>query len=278
MKLKHLLPFIILTIIVSSCGTTSFYQIYNVKPTKNTITKNEKLLFEDENCIIQYNLWADGGNIGFQLYNKTDAPIYVKLHESNFVLNGIARDYFLNRTFTNASSSATTTTNSITGTITTTRPTYSNGIFSNSSKLSNTLNYKSSVGHSVSRKEDSIVYIPPRTSKNISEYTINKQLIRNCDLYKYPSRKKIKTKSYTLNESPIVFSNIINYTTKGRKVTVQNEFYVSEITNYPYSEFFELRKNEFCNQKSSSSINYFKFYDTDKFYIEYKKGKDIWKH
>lgn len=59
---------------------------------------------------------------------------------------------------------------------------------------------------------------------------------------------------------------------------VTNEFYVSGITNYPESEFFEYEYEEFCGQKSSYHTEYYRYYDTDKFYIKYSKGTDYWKH
>jgi len=219
------LIYLFLTLLMTSCATT-FYQVYNVKPNQEKNTKTDNLFFEDENCKITYDLWANGGNIGFDIYNKTDENVYVYLNESNFILNGFAYDYYKNRTFTTTE-----------GTI----------------------------------KEDSIIRIPAKTTKRISEYTINSTRITDCDLKKYPSRKTIKTKSYSIEQSPIIFSNIITYETKGEKMTVQNEFYVSEIANYPATEFFEYKYTEYCGKKSESKTKFNKFYNTDKFYIKYSK-------
>jgi len=219
------LIYLFLTLLMTSCATT-FYQVYNVKPNQEKNTKTDNLFFEDENCKITYDLWANGGNIGFDIYNKTDENVYVYLNESNFILNGFAYDYYKNRTFTTTE-----------GTI----------------------------------KEDSIIRIPAKTTKRISEYSINSTRITDCDLKKYPSRKTIKTKSYSIEQSPIIFSNIITYETKGEKMTVQNEFYVSEIANYPATEFFEYNYTEYCGKKSLSKTKFNKFYNTDKFYIKYSK-------
>ena len=219
------LIYLFLTLLMTSCATT-FYQVYNVKPNQEKNTKTDNLFFEDENCKITYDLWANGGNIGFDIYNKTDENVYVYLNESNFILNGFAYDYYKNRTFTTTE-----------GTI----------------------------------KEDSIIRIPAKTTKRISEYSINSTRITDCDLKKYPSRKTIKTKSYSIEQSPIIFSNIITYETKGEKMTVQNEFYVSEIANYPATEFFEYKYTEYCGKKSKSKTKFNKFYNTDKFYIKYSK-------
>jgi hypothetical protein len=262
---------------MSSCATT-FYQVYNVKPTNESITNVEELFFEDDNCKISYNLWENGGNIGFNFYNKTDKNVYVRLNESNFILNGFAYDYFKNRTFTTSESKSASASNTSTGSVAVTGINVYNNIQTNQVKSSSSANLSSSVGYAVSTKEDSLICIPPKTTKRISEYSINNALIRNCDLFKYPRTKEIKTKSYSAEKSPIVFSNRITYEINGNSKLVENEFFVSEITNYPESEFFESKYDEYCGQKSSYQTKYYKFYDIDKFYMKYNKGTDYWKH
>lgn len=278
MKIKNLLYTIGTVLIFSSCATTSFYQVYDVKPINESITKSDLLFFEDENCKLTYNLWTNGGNIGFNFYNKTDSKIYVKLNESYFILNGFAYDYFKNRTFTTSESTSASTSKTSTGSVAVTGVNIYNNVQTNQVKSSSSANLSSSVGYAVSIKEDSIVCIPAKTTKRISEYSINDALIRNCDLFKYPRTKEIKTVSYSENESPIVFSNRIAYEINGNFKVVTNEFYVSGITNYPESEFFEYEYEEFCGQKSSYHTEYYRYYDTDKFYIKYSKGTDYWKH
>ena len=279
MKIRKLLYTISTALLMTSCATTSsFYQLYNVKPIEESITNTDELFFEDENCKISYNLWGNGGNIGFNFYNKTANNIYVKLSESYFILNGFAYDYFKNRTFTTSENKSASASNSSTGSVAVTGINVYNNIQTNKVKSSSSTNISSSVGYAVSINEDSLICIPPNTTKRISEYSINNMLIRNCDLFKYPRRKEIKTKSYTAEQSPIVFSNRITYEINGNSKLVENEFFVSEITNYPESEFFEYRYDEYCGQKSASKTKYYKFYDIDKFYLKYIKGQDFWIH
>jgi hypothetical protein len=278
MKIKKLFYLFSTLALVTSCATTSFYQVYNVKPVQESISKTDELFFEDDNCKISYNLWSNGGNIGFEFYNKTDEKIYINLNETNFILNGFAYDYYKNRTFTTSESNSASTSNTSTGSVALTGINVYNDIQTNQVKSSSSANLSSSVGYAVSIKEDSIIYIPAKTTKTISEYSINKALIRNCDLFKYPSLKNIKTKSYAIEQSPIVFSNIITYNTQAERITVENKFFVSEITNYPFKEFFEFKYDEYCGDKSMSKTKYYKFYDIDKFYVRYNKGRDLWKH
>ena len=276
--LKFLCAFISVFYFTSCATTTSFYQVYNVKPAQETITKSNNLIFEDSNCIITYNLWADGGNIGFDFYNKTDEKIDVNLNESNFILNGFAYDYYKHRTFTTSESISASISNFSTAAVAVTGVNSNRNVQTNRVQSSGSTSMNSFMGYSVSVSEDSIICIPGKTTKRISEYSIYNKLVRNCDLYRYPGKKEINTKTYTEEKSPIVFSNLITYKSKGKGTKVENKFYVSEITNYPSFEFFEYKYVEQCGQRGYSTTKYYKFYDTDKFYIKYDKGQSTWKH
>ena len=80
-----------------------------------------------------------------------------------------------------------------------------------------------------------IVTIPSGTLKFISEYNINESLYRDCDLLRYPKRSQVRTLQFMKDDSPYVFSNRIAYRVgeSAEPVQFENEFYVSEITNYP---------------------------------------------
>ena len=98
-----------------------------------------------------------------------------------------------------------------------------------------------SSGFSTSYNEEKIVCIPSKTSKRITEYCINESLYRDCDLFKYPTKNQINSKSFSQFDSPIIFSNRIAYTIglSDELIKLENEFYISEITNYPEGEIIE---------------------------------------
>jgi len=121
--------------------------MYKAAPILDMTVKDDALIFENEDCRISYNLWDEGGNIGFVLYNKTSYNIHVKLDECFFILNGFAFNYFQNRVFTKS--------NSLT--------------LSTSMKLD-----KSFLGSSVSYNEEKDICIPPLASKIVSEFSITK--------------------------------------------------------------------------------------------------------
>ena len=148
-------------------------------------------------------------------------------------------------------------------------------IQSNQISLSKSSGIISSKGYAISTNEEKIICIPSKTAKIISEYSINESLIRSCDLFKYPSKKQVKTISFQKNDSPFVFSNRISYCVgqNTNPIQFENEFYVMEITNYPEKEIMDLKTEDYCGQKSYVYKNYFKNVSPDKFYIKYSTGQ-----
>lgn len=225
---------------LASCSPTrTFYQVYQVSPSiKDKMTISEdSLFFEDENCKLTYDFWTEGGNVGFKFYNKTDKDIILNLERSFFILNGIAYNYYKDRTY---------------------------------STLENLITYS----------EEKKVSIPSKTAKIINEYNVSQSLYRDCDLYKYPRRKQIKTKSFKESTSPYVFSNRISYTSDSslNEINLSNEFFVSAITNYPQNEVIKNDYLEFCDQKSFKLTPFFKDSAVNKFFIKYNNALDRWKH
>jgi hypothetical protein len=96
MKLKFFTIGALATLLTACGGVDTYYQVYK---TSNGLQQKESVLtYEDENCIVTYNLWSDGGNVGFNFENKTDKDIYLDLDKCFFILNGEAYNYFRNRT------------------------------------------------------------------------------------------------------------------------------------------------------------------------------------
>ena len=279
--LKNTINFLLLTSVLTSCMSTYFYQVYEVKPDENIQQETNSLIYEDDNCKILYDLWEQNGNIGFRIYNKTDGLIQLNLEKSFFVLNGTAYQYYQNRTFTSTSSLNSNTSNSLSGSKQATGLNYLGLIQTNKVSAANTVSSGISSGYSVTYEEQKLINIPSRTSKMISEFSINDQLYRNCDLFKYPNKNQINTVSFNESTSPIYFSNRITYSLEESASELrefENSFYISEVTNFPESEIFENRYDEFCEQKSTTQTRYFRESSPNKFYIKYKRGTEVSKH
>jgi hypothetical protein len=244
----------ILTLLFTSCAVTNYYQVYKTNADNGIVDKN-KIVFEDNNCSVYYNLWTEGGNVGFSIYNKTESDLTVYLTKTFFVLNGVAYEYFQNRTFSKSSNSGATVTSY-------NYPYYLNY---NVAKVAGT----SSTSFSTSYIEKPELTIPPKTLINISEFNVTNTRYTNCDLTKYPSRKNIKTLKYGKDNSPFVFYNLITYSTKSDTLRLENKFYVSEITNYPSTEMFTNIDTSACGKKLERPIQVFKNVTPDKFYIKF---------
>lgn len=270
----------IIAVFMTSCAPKIFYQVYETTPSDKMIVDDNLLIYEDANCKVSYNFWNEGGNIGFRFYNKTDKDIFLDLEHSFFVLNGIAFDYYQNRIFSNSATSGVSTSIGAIGSKSVTGVNNRNLLLSKRVQLTNNVGVTTSSAYSTSYKEKKVECIPAKTSKIIVEYNIKGSLYRDCDLFKYPNKKQIKSVSFTRSESPIVFSNRIAYSTEGldKLIKFQNEFYVNEISNYPESEIIDYIYDEFCGQKNPEKTAHFRNVSPDKFYIKYTKDKDVWKH
>ena len=276
MNMRNLSLIALISVLLTSCMSTSFYQVYKATPSDKIVLKEKMLVYEDENCKISYNLWEDGGNIGFKILNKNDKNLYLNLEESFFILNGNSYDYYKNRVFTNSKNTGLSTYKTATASKSVTGINYLDLIQTNRIAASNNSGFITSAGYSVSYNEEKIICVPSHTSKEISEYNINEALYRDCDLLKYPTSKQIKTKTFTKSNSPLVFSNRIAYYIgqSDKLQRFENEFYIAEITNYPEKEIIESKYSEFCGEKSMTMTKYFKNDSPDKFYLKYNKGQD----
>ncbi len=259
MKTKLVLFTTIISLFFLACSAP-YYQMYKAIPSDTMKNMDNSLVYEDENCKISYNLWSDGGNIGFRFYNKTEQDIYLNLEQSFFILNGVAYDYYKNRVYSNSTYSST----------------------SASAPISNTVRvgFASSLGNSTSYAEKNIVCIPSKASKIITEYTINEIPYRDCDLLRFPKMRQISTETFNKDESPYVFSNRIAYNVGQSEnlIKLENEFYISEISNYPESEFITIKYLEFCGQKSSIITKEFIKEAPDSFYIQFLRGSETLLH
>lgn len=264
MKTITQFTFILLVVCLTSCKSTTYYQVYKTKSSSRIEKKDQYLVYEDENCKVFYDLWADGGNIGFKFYNKSPQIIYLNTDESFFVLNGIAHDYYQNKITSTASSMRLSQSNALSGLG------YYN-LFLASTQSSNTFD-----SHAVAYIEKKQIAIPPQTAKFLSEYVITTSLYRDCDLYRFPQRKETSTTSFSTHDSPFKFSNRIAYQVgdSGKTVHFENAFYVSQITNYPEKEITNTTKDEFCGETAMYNITNFDQAPPDKFYIKYTKGQN----
>ncbi|MBR4137955.1 MAG: hypothetical protein IKU05_06035 [Bacteroidales bacterium] len=230
--------------------------MYQAKPiTENIKIEGNALKYEDDNCVILYNFWGENGDIGFVIYNKNDENLYLHLDECFFVENGFAYDYYQNRIYTNNSTSNSSSAIYIP----------INNYFAVSGSDSK------SVTNSVSVVEKSIISVPSQDSKKISEFTIIKQVYRDCDIFLYPRKNENNTLYFTEENSPYIFGNKLAYSIGDTDTInrIKNIFYVSKISNYSIEEITKLVEKEHCGKKLGVKERVLIESGPDQFYIKY---------
>ncbi len=203
--LKQIRYGIVALIIFMSCSPSFYYQVYKVEHDQNIEKKTKKLVYNDDYCTVEYNLWDASGNIGFKLINKTNNFIYINLEESFFILNGIAYPYFLNRTFETYTETSTIKTSESKHII----------IPPNSARII----------------AEYLINDKYLSDKELRKYPKNNDT---------SSKKYDKSNSPLIFSNYIVYYFGNNMEQK----IFTNSFFVSEITNYPSSQAFEYKTDE----------------------------------
>ena len=273
--------------------------MYHTQPVTDITIRDNCMVYEDENCEILYNFWKEYGEIGFVFYNKTTENIYLHLDECFYIENGGAYDYYRNRVYTNSKSYVTSTqlTNINSSYLTKSNATananyYQIGAYGTGNAYGNQTTYKNgyiygstgtitnTTSNSVSIAEKRIICIPPRTSKIITEFEIKNSIYRSCDIYRNPGRKDPHSVTFSKNNSPLIFGNRIAYSIGNGEelIRVENEFYVSKISNYSSQDITKLEKVEECGRKKDKEVRVFKESGPNQFYIQYSLMNDGKKH
>lgn len=252
LKMKNIL-FLILSTFLTSCAVTSYYQVYNTDVNNGLVTKDE-VVFEDTNCRISYNLWAEGGNVGFKVYNKSNDDLKILMYNTFFVLNGFAYEYFQNRTFSRTANTGVV--------ITSFASQYS---WNNIARVSGT----SSASISATYAEKPELTIPPKTHIQIAEYVVSNERFISCNLLKNPTKANPSSVQFTRETSPFVFANLITYATKSDTVRLENNFFVKEIANYPSTQLVHYVDTNNCGKRLDYPSKVLKQQDPNKFFIKY---------
>lgn len=90
---------IMAAMVMCACGVTktyTYYQVFKATPVdeSNMETVDNGMMYEDENCIISYVFWAENGNAGLAIYNKTDRVLCIDMNKSFFIRNKEAFNYY----------------------------------------------------------------------------------------------------------------------------------------------------------------------------------------
>ena len=265
---KILLTMCVAVSALTSCSDSVWYQVYDVK-SSDVIKENNVFKFENEDCRITYNMWSDGGNVSYLVYNKTDRNLFLVMPKSFFIVNGVANDYYSESTYLNTVTSSMASSAQV-----------SIGGF-----INNRLWYPTAVsrGYSVSggvassrgveTKEPRLICVPPASSKFIRGFNICDKVYKDCEEVRFNYPKKTSPEvHYTEATTPLSFRNLIAYTFDDDEKDIHyldHSFWMSSLQNYSYKSAVSKEKVEECESNQATKQKMFTMAAPDKFYNRY---------
>lgn len=251
----------VLILLMCACTPKSYYQLYKVS-TDELELKNDQLTYENEHCIVSYNLWGENGDLSFLLYNKTDKDMFVIMPQSFFIKNGMAYDYYTNAVHTSRAVVQSGKSSSYTSAYA--------GVLGNVGYTKTT-----TAESSTTTKEMAVVCIPPRAAKSFEGFQLITSAYKDCDDYdfNYP-KKATDVIIYAKEDSPWTFRNRIAYTfDEGCENCeyIDNELWVSYLQNYYYSAMQEQIKVTPCELQYSTFQTLILNQAPNAFYNKYTK-------
>lgn len=250
---------ILLSIIIASIsfGCKTYVQLFETK-TSNTKMENDFYVFENDSLKITYDFWADKGLMKFSIYNKTNKPLYIDWKKSAYIDNKVKLSYWIDEETTKLLEY------------------YGNYYFYQGISVGSVSATTSKV------RAERIVFIPPLSNIYRSQFYIlpdkyfevdKKWTFKELPNNENPNKKtKVYMKSYSKTDSPVLFRNFLTfsgYEDLRTEFYVDNEFYISDITQMNEEDFGHLQKDE--------SVKIGRFYVKDEygnpvFFSPYKKN------
>lgn len=254
----RILFLVFISIGFSACSLPKYYQVYKTKTSTGKLEEN-KVVFEDDHCMVYYDLWDEGGNIGFRIFNKTDKELTLDLNKTFFILNGEAYQYYQNKTYSFSKGKSKT-----------------KSVFQENNYCEKT----TIINSSASTKSNTTTYgflpymtIPSQTTVNVQVYKVTNQRYTSCEMAKYPKKKNPEYLLFTEETSPFVFSNLLTYTIEDESFKFENDFYVNEISNLRAKDMYSYVDTTFCGNEIQTPRKVFNNLGPNKFYIFYKASR-----
>lgn len=246
---------------IVSCAPIIYQQIATLE--SDQVKMNDNGVFSSDNpeFSVIYDFWSECGAFIFTVVNNTDKPLYLNLEKSYFIRNGIAFDYFQNRTFVESKG--------VSGSYS------SAGLFSSMFSTSSSVTSNSYITRkstAVEYAEQQIVCIPAHSSKSFEEFKVSTKTVRECGLPRDPSKKESAEKEYTAADSPISIENRLVFIKDNIDIPVTHKFYVRSVKNIAENDVHDIVYPDKCSgAKSPFSVNVHKMASSNRYYIKYTK-------
>lgn len=276
MKKKNLfnLVCVVVTSVLSVSCSQNFYQVYTMDSNDLKMQDNS-LLFENADCRVSYNFWSDGGHVSFAFKNKTDKDIFINMNESFLVVNGNAHNYFEAKTYTYGSAYATTIGygESLGVSLSGNTGIWANKQYTASAGVAASVQSRSAIMNTVSKKEQEIVCIPANSFKTFSKFCLSPVIYQKCvKKVDFPSNRASLAKFDSTN-SPIIMNNRLTYGFKNDAMDkhIDNVFWLGEIENFSEKSAIEKSDEKGCYDLVNKEIRHFKIGKPSQFYRHYQK-------
>lgn len=279
--MKKILFILLATMLLQSC-TSVYYQAYRVE-TEGMACENDAVVYEDDNCSIIYNLWGENGNLGFCFVNKTENDIYIDLTRSFFVRNGIAYDYYEDKSYTSTKTSGYSSTfeiaKSYSAYISKSGYTHTPNLWTpteigakNTYGITSGGVTTSTLASSVTVNPVERICVPAKSSKLVKGFVVSDYVYLECDNNKFnwPSKVSVAVE-YNRDSTPLSFRNKLVYIVNGKDFSVDNNFWVSSVANYSRRAFKEFKVVKNCLNDVYEEKEIFLIYAPNMFYNEYSK-------
>lgn len=175
------------------------YQVYVIESDDAGFENRQIYSCENEDLTIDYDFWSDGGTMLFNIYNRQDDTMFIHMKNSRLVANQEAFFYYLDD-------------------------------LNPSLELPDSNN---SLSYSPYLRFDPIVSIPPGENRWFEGFPVA------IDWYKIRQSNQSHSQSFTKNDSPVVFQNVLSYSSHrywGTK-EIKNEFWISMVKQASNSRF-----------------------------------------
>lgn len=231
---------------LSSC-TATYYQVYRVETELEK--KKDAIVYSDEYCDVIYNLWDENGNLSFVFMNRSDKDIVLDLSRSFFIKNGIAFDYYEDKSYTEGYSKNYSSTvgvlDSYTKQVTKSGYTHTPYLWtptmigvSRGKTMGTTQGKNVSYNSSVTTHSVKTITVPAQSSKVVTGFIISNYIYKDKEDKDFNRPKNISREiNYSKEISPLLFRNRIYYSIDGRGYYIDNEFWVSCVKNMSEKKF-----------------------------------------
>jgi len=218
--MKNILTLTALIVALYSCTPAKIATISS----ENIPQENSIFVSENDMVKITYHFWADNGRMNFDIYNKTNDPIYFDWKNSAFIPNDQMVSYWQDVTNTVGASSGS-----------------SSWLYSGM--------ISSSRGVSKSVHQERIGVIPPHSLITKNDF----RLIKNyADLP--------KPGNYSESNSFLNFRNYLMFSTnekfEGKVLTIDNKFFVSNIKMIKYKNRESYKAQNSFVVKATTTYNH----------------------